>query len=238
MNKMIVENKLDTAPLSKEAAKDGTEVPKKTLVVLVTTDKGMCGSINSNISRYVRNMPSIKDSNLVVIGEKGSVSMERSFMRESIPFSAHTLGLKTISFLEIGAIAEKIVNEDYDQIKLVYNRFAGGMKFEVDVVTIPSYKILLNNMDKLAVYEMEENKSDLMRDLHEYHVGSAVNYSIFQNQASETASRRNAMDSANKNAKEMIRILSIQFNKLRQATITTELTEIVTGAEVVQEKDS
>jgi len=146
--------------------------------------------------------------------------------------------LKTINFLEIGAVAEKIAAEQYDQIKLVYNRFAGGMKFEVDTVTIPNYHILLNNMDKLAVYEMEENKADLMRDLHEFHVGSAINYSIFQSQASEMASRRNAMDSANKNAQEMIRILSIQFNKLRQATITTELTEIVTGAEVVQEKDS
>jgi F-type H+-transporting ATPase subunit gamma len=238
LNKLVTENKLDSAPVSKEAAKDGTEVTKKTLVVLITTDKGMCGSINSNINRFVRNMPSARDNNLIVIGEKGVSFMERNFLKDNIPFTAHTLGLKTINFLEVGAVAERIVSEEYDQIKLVYNRFVGGMKFEVDTVIIPNYKILLSNMDKLAVYEMEENKADLMRDLHEFHVGSAINYSIFQSQASEMASRRNAMDSANKNAQEMIRILSIQFNKLRQATITTELTEIVTGAEVVQEKDA
>jgi F-type H+-transporting ATPase subunit gamma len=238
LNKLIVDNKLDNAPVSKEATKEGGEVAKKSLVILITTDKGMCGSINSNINRYVRNMPNVRDSSLIVVGEKGVTSMERSFLKDNIPFTAHTLGLKTINFLEIGAVAERIVAEEYDQIKLVYNRFAGGMKFEVDTVIIPNYKVLLSNMDKLAVYEMEENKADLMRDLHEFHVGSAINYSIFQSQASEMASRRNAMDSANKNAQEMIRILSIQFNKLRQATITTELTEIVTGAEVVQEKDS
>jgi len=78
---------LENAPLSKEATKDGTEAAKKTLVILITTDKGMCGSINSNINRYVRNMPSIRDCNLVVVGEKGVTSMERTFLKDSIPFS-------------------------------------------------------------------------------------------------------------------------------------------------------
>lgn len=78
---------MDSAPVSKEAAKDGTEVGKKSLLVLITTDKGMCGSINSNINRFVRNMPSSKDCGLVVVGEKGVTSMERSFLNVNIPFS-------------------------------------------------------------------------------------------------------------------------------------------------------
>jgi F0F1-type ATP synthase gamma subunit len=78
---------LDSAPVSKEAAKDGTEATKKTLVVLITTDKGMCGSINSNINRFVRNMPSARDNNLIVIGEKGVSFMERNFLKDNIPFT-------------------------------------------------------------------------------------------------------------------------------------------------------
>lgn len=78
---------MDSAPVSKEAAKDGTEVTKKTLVVLITTDKGMCGSINSNINRFVRNMPSARDNNLIVIGEKGVSFMERNFLKDNIPFT-------------------------------------------------------------------------------------------------------------------------------------------------------
>jgi len=237
INNIVKDHKLVDASLSKEALKEG-DAGKKTLVLLVTTDKGMCGSINSNINRFVRNMPGMKDSSLVVIGEKGIGSMERTQFKDNIPFTVHTLGLKSISFLEVGAIAEKVVAEQYDQIKLVYNKFAGGMKFEVDVQVIPNHKVILNNMDKLAIYEMEENKHDLIQDFHEFQVGSAINYALYQSQASEMASRRNAMDSANKNANEMINTLSIQFNKMRQASITTELTEIVTGAEVVQEKET
>ncbi len=87
LNKLVVDNKLDSAPVSKEATKEGGEVAKKTLVILITTDKGMCGSINSNINRFVRNMPSIRDCSLIVVGEKGVTSMERSFLKDNIPFS-------------------------------------------------------------------------------------------------------------------------------------------------------
>jgi len=235
-DKLFKENHLSNPPVNK----DNPDAPKKILTIAVTTDRGMCGSINSNLIRSIRNTPGAKDMNFVVIGEKGVASFEKLPLKDKIPFTIHTTGLKTLSFIEIGAMAEKIatLKDEYDIARITYTKFIGSMKFEIDVLHLPSPKLTLLNTDKIAPYEIEEVKYDLFQDLHEFHLATALNYTIYQTQASETASRRNAMDSANKNAQEVIQKLSIQFNKLRQSSITTELSEIVTGASVVQEKEN
>lgn len=236
---LFKQTKLDQLALPQPPEKkDESPSKKKILTVVMTTDKGMCGSINTNINRYVKQLPGARDMSFVVIGEKGVVSLERAFIKDLVPFSVHTAGLKFISFLEIGAVAERITKQKYDAIQIIYNRFGGGMKFLIDTIHIPSASLMATHTQNLAAYTFEEMEGEFFQDLHEFYLSTALNYVVYQNQASEMASRRNAMDTANKNAEEMIRMLTIQFNKLRQATITIELTEIVSGASVVQELTS
>jgi ATP synthase F1 gamma subunit len=101
--------------------------------------------------------------------------------------------------------------------------------FKIHEITLPSMKYIVDQ-SKHIDYDYDENKHEFFRNLHEFQLASALVYTTTQNTASETLSRRNAMDSANKNCKELKKRLNIEFNKLRQALITTELIEVTTGA--------
>ena len=99
---------------------------------------------------------------------------------------------------------------------------------------IPSAKHLQDKVNALG-FDFEQNKDELFQNFYEFSIGTAIHYAFYQNTASEVLSRRNAMDGANKNCKELKVKLGIVFNKLRQSLITTDLIEVTSGAAVVEE---
>jgi ATP synthase F1 gamma subunit len=209
----------------------------KILTVLVTTNRGLCGAINSQVVREIINEPFITEEQIVVIGEKGPRAMANSLkLKKNVVFSIHPSAKFSLSFLEAGNIMERIKSTEFDELRIVYNRFENAFNMHVDTIRLPSMKTLMNdeNSELLSPYEMGD-KTATLENLIEFYYAGAINFAIFQNSAVETVSRRNAMDSASNNASEVGVKIRIEYNKTRQAEITTELSEIVSGAAAVTE---
>jgi len=203
----------------------------------VTTNRGLCGAINSQIIRSIINEPFISEEQIVVFGEKGVKSLQNNIrLKKNLMFSIHPSSKYPLSFLEAGSIAEKIKSFEYDEIRIIYNRFESLFKMYVDTLRIPSLKALTSeeHSEHFAQYEITDT-TETLDSLFEYYIAAALNYVFYQNSAVEIVSRRNAMDSASNNAIEIGEKIKIEYNKTRQAEITTELSEIVSGAAAVEE---
>jgi len=130
--------------------------------------------------------------------------------------------------LDAATIADKIIKDglEFDSVSLVYNRFVSAISYEATIVEVFSEETLKNSPN-FRVYEMED---DSTRDLAEFALANAIYAALVEGHAAEQSSRRNAMDNASKNAGEMINSLQMQYNRGRQAAITNELVDIITGA--------
>jgi len=219
-----------------EKKKDTTTRPK-VLTILVTTNRGLCGSINSQIVRSIVNEPFILEEQIFIVGEKGVKSLQNNIrLKKVVASSAHPSSKYPLSFLEAGSVSEKIKALEYDEIRVIYNRFENLFKMYVDTIRIPSLKSLSSEefSEHFSQYEMSDSGSTF-ESLMEYYLAAIVNYAYYQNSAVEIVSRRNAMDSASNNALEIGDKIRIEYNKKRQEEITTELSEIVSGAAAVEE---
>lgn len=207
---------------------------KKILTVMVTSNRGLCGPLNAGLIREVLRSPEFpKSSHVFIYGDKGATALEkRSGENDKVFASAHPG--RVFSYPEIASAAERVAKEDYDEVNIIFNKFVNMNVFALANVRIPSHKYLIENA-KAVDYEYDENKNELFRNFHEHQLSAALNYAVWQNNASETLSRRNAMDNASKNCQELKKKLNIIFNKLRQAIITTELIEVTVGAVAVEE---
>jgi len=126
--------------------------------------------------------------------------------------------------------------QTYDAIRIIFNKMISSASAEISQLFLPSLKTLdgENARNFLMPYELEATASDeLIANLNEFHICSALNYAMTQNQAVELFQRRNSMENATKNAKEIQAKINLKYNKARQAMITNELSEIVSGAAAV-----
>jgi len=213
------------------------DTTKKHLVVVVTTDRGLCGAVNSSLARALRRelnaaakaKASVK---VITLGDKGRAQIARDYA----PVVVRTIdGLfeKDPIFPLAANIAAKVVQEPYDLLTLYYNHYENQAKFVNTYKQIPQMGALkVGQMpDKLKGYEVEpEENPETMVNLQEYGIAAALYYAMLETAACETSQRVMAMDNATTNAKDMVHGLSIVYNRARQAKITTELAEIIGGA--------
>lgn len=227
-----IENRFDNETTTEGGSTDG----KKIMTLLVTTNRGLCGSLNSQMVRDVLRSDEVISPNgsIFIYGDKGSMAIEKRAEASKVVGSAHPT--KHVSLNDLAHISSFILQREFDELLIVYNKLISNSVFEQSQVRIPSVKSILSKVTDLP-FEIEESPDELYKDYQEYLLTSALHYTTLQNTASETLSRRNAMDGANKNCKELKVKLSIIFNKLRQALITTELIEITSGAAVVEEME-
>lgn len=228
---------------SKSQPIDGIDMsgfPKKNLFVAFTTDKGLCGGVNSTITRGLKKMDikmqsQGKDFKIVVVGEKGRGQMRRLF--ESKLVVACTDSLYPANFTNICAITNEVMKvnpADYDALHLVYNEFKSAISYIPTVKSIPTLLGEGTN-EPLVQYEFEPStKAEVLVDLKEFLTASSIFTSVMQNAASEQSARTTAMENASKNAGELIDILRLRYNKARQTRITTELIEIISGASALE----
>jgi len=219
----------------KNRNKDSTTRPK-VLTLLVTSNRGLCGAINSQIVRSILAEPFITEEQFVIFGEKGTKTIQNNLrLKKNVIFSIVPSKFP-VSFIEAGSVSERIKPLEYDEIRIIYNRFASLSHMFVDTIRIPSFKSITSeeNVEHFSQYEITDS-NETLESLMEYYIASVINYSFYQNQAVEIISRRNAMDSASNNAIEIGEKIRIEYNKQRQAEITTELSEIVSGAAAVEE---
>jgi len=202
---------------------------KKKLYIVVSSDRGLCGGIHSSVSKATRRAiaedPS--ESHIVVLGDKSKAQLSRQ-VPELLSLTFNQIGKDIPTFADAAVIADQIVKSgvEYDSVSLVYNRFVSAISYEAHVVEVFS-EDMLKNSPNFRVYEMED---DVTRDLSEFALANAIFAALVEGHAAEQSSRRNAMDNASKNAGEMIGSLTMQYNRGRQAVITNELIDIITGA--------
>jgi len=221
------------------------------LIVVCTSDRGLCGGFNSSISRAVRLRilelrNSGKELKLYCVGRKGKEQLQREFGSLIID-STEELGKRGPSYDEADAIGTKIAElfeaGEFDVCTIVYNHFKSVMSqivtFQQVIPFADSAQSTGDNdaeepVDRGgAIYEFEPEESEILEDLLPYNLSIQVFRSLLESAASEQGARMTAMDSATRNAGEMIDKLTLNYNRTRQAKITGELIEIISGAEAL-----
>ncbi|KAI0442493.1 ATP synthase F1 gamma [Xylaria telfairii] len=202
---------------------------KKTLYIVCSSDKGLCGGIHSGLSRFMRrNLASNQQpADLVLIGEKSRAQLSRTSPK-AIALTFAGIGKDVPTFADAQAIADQVVQlpTDYSDIKIVYNKFINATAYEPTVIEAFSAEAIANSPN-FSAFEVDE---ELLPNLREYALANSLYWALAEGHACEISARRNAMDNASKNAGEMINKYQILFNRTRQAVITGELVEIITGA--------
>jgi F-type H+-transporting ATPase subunit gamma len=214
------------------------------LLVAVTADRGLAGAFNGNIARTVRNQVRELESQgktvkLFTLGRKGHESLRRD-LREQIIGTKNFVGKKTLEFTDAEAIAQELVklfrDDQFDVCTLVYNRFNSVMSQTATTAPlIPAAVPTANDnaADDAQGYEVEPDDGTLLDRLLPRNLAVQIYAALLENHAGFYASQMTAMDSATRNAGEMIKKLSLSYNRARQANITKELIEIISGAEAV-----
>ncbi len=218
----------------------GTGNNKFHLCVVMTSDRGLCGGFNSNIikkakSYFSKILSEGKELKIITVGSKGNDQLKRMYgdkIIENISFKES----KNANYFDadkVGKIViDKFENNEFDICTIFYNQFK-------NVITqIPQAQqiIPLNSEDSEEntleeSYEFEPDEDEILSNLLPKNISTQIFKAMLENSASEQGSRMSAMDNATRNAGEMVDKLTIQYNRSRQAAITKELIEIISGAE-------
>jgi len=212
---------------------------KPVTIFTMTSDKGLCGGANSAPTKATRAKIAQEEAkgravNLMILGNKGPAALKRVHSTRFLQtFDEH---LKNPwNFSVACAIADRIAAADPEMMNLVHNRYKSVVAFDTDVLHMLTKKEVAA-VDKaewskaLDPYSFEPGMETIWNDLHEFYYGCMIFARYLDNLASEQSTRMAAMENAQKNAGEMLGKLSIVYNRTRQAKITTELCEIISGA--------
>ena len=202
----------------------------KKLYVVISSDSGLCGGIHSSVSKFTRrniNEAGEAENQIVVVGDRARNQLTRT-NGDDIKLSFNQIGKQVPTFADAATIADIILSSgvEFDQVNLVYNQYTSQISYDAAIVKAYAEKAL-NNSEGFKSYEQEEEAT---KDLAEFSFANAIFAALVEGHASEINARRNAMDNASKNAGEMINNLNLKYNRGRQAQITNELIDIITGA--------
>ena len=210
---------------------------RKTLIIVITSNKGLCGGFNSNVIKEVYNISSEYGSNkpdLLTIGKKGDDILKKKFN----VISSHNDLFEQFSYLNVKSIASKIMqlytDEKYDEVILVYNHFKNAA---TQIITkeqfLPISENTDNNVSTSGDYIFEPNRERILEELIPKTLSIQLFKSISDSIAGEHGARMTAMHKATDNASELRDQLKLTYNKARQTAITNEILEIVGGAEAL-----
>ncbi len=220
----------------------GTGKDKVHLCVVITADRGLCGGFNTNICKKARSyfediLKQGKILKIFTVGSKGNDQLKRvygKFIIQKMNFK----GLKKISYSEAHDIGKKIIklfNEDqFDICTIFYNKFKNVItQIPQSQQIIPIDNTKKEEDKKLShdSYEFEPEENEILQDLLPRNISTQIFKAFLENAASEQGSRMTAMDNATRNAGDLVDKLTITYNRSRQAAITKELIEIISGAE-------
>ena len=223
----------------------GTGRSEVHLVVVATSDRGLCGAFNSSIVRgartHVRQLLSEgKQVRIFCVGRKGRDQMRRDFAK-LIVGSMEDVGRRSLSFADAQRITDRILQMfaagEFDVCSLFYARFKSAITQIVTRQQLIPFAIEGTAGPATAaggaVYEYEPDEEQILTDLLPRNLSVQVFRALLENNASEQGARMTAMDNATRNAGDMIKRLTLSYNRQRQASITKELIEIISGAEAV-----
>jgi F-type H+-transporting ATPase subunit gamma len=218
----------------------GTGSDKVHLLVVCTAERGLCGPFNSSIVRLAREKANAlmnrgKEVKFLCVGRKGYDQLKRMYERQIIE-TIELRGVRQIGFGNAEAIGKKIIElygqGAFDVATLFFSRFRSViLQVPTALQVIPP--VFPEKSAEGAVYEYEPDEIDILDELLPRNISVQVFRALLENAASEQGARMSAMDNATRNAGDMIRKQTIKYNRTRQAMITKELIEIISGAEAL-----
>ncbi|MGE0155015.1 MAG: F0F1 ATP synthase subunit gamma [Reyranellaceae bacterium] len=225
----------------------GTGADRRHLVIVATSDRGLCGSFNSSIVREARRvirglLAAGKEVRVLCVGRKGRDQLRRDFA-QLLAGTIDEVGRKRLSFADAVRVTDRVAamfaNGEFDVATVVYNRFKSAIS---QVVTVQQLIPLPAPADAeaeaktdgaRAIYEFEPSEERILAELLPLNLRVQMFRALLENAASEQGARMTAMDNATRNAGDMINGLTQSYNRQRQAVITKELIEIISGAEAL-----
>ncbi|XP_062339102.1 ATP synthase subunit gamma, mitochondrial isoform X3 [Osmerus eperlanus] len=205
----------------------------KHLIIGVSSDRGLCGAIHSNVGKAIKSQIASltstgKDVMVVNVGDKLRGLLQRTHNKHLL-LSCKEVGRKPPTFADASIIAAAVLNcgYEFDQGSVIFNRFRSVISYKTDQK--PLYSVdTIANAESMGIYD--DIDADVLRNYQEFALVNIIYYGLKESTTSEQSARMTAMDSASKNASEMIDKLTLTFNRTRQAVITKELIEIISGA--------
>ena len=220
----------------------GTGKQEVHLLIVMTAERGLCGGFNSNIAKLARSHAARlkeggKQVKIITVGKKGRDALKRDlgdYFVEHVDLSE----FKSIKYLNAQAIAKALLarfdNNEYDLATIFYSKFVNVVsQIPTAQQIIPAIFEEQSMAPDTAVYDYEPDEETILADLLPRGVATQIFAALLENGASEQGARMSAMDNATRNAGDMIDKLTIEFNRSRQAVITNELIEIISGAEAL-----
>jgi F-type H+-transporting ATPase subunit gamma len=220
----------------------GNQKNETHLCVVLSSDRGLCGGFNTNICRkakvfFEKALEEGKNLKIIVVGSKANDQLKRKYNQYIID-RVSLKDEKVVSFAKAQEITDKILNlftrNEFDVCTLFYN------KFKSVIAQIPqSQQLIPVSIDEKpnqqntanSQYDYEPDENEILENLLPKNIATQIYAAFLENQASEQGSRMTAMDNATRNAGDLISKLTINYNRTRQAVITKELIEIISGAE-------
>jgi F-type H+-transporting ATPase subunit gamma len=230
----------------------GTNDDQIQLLVVVTSDRGLCGGFNSQVVRGARARINQlradgKEVKILCLGRKGRDGLKRDF-EGVIVDTVEGLSRREVRFEDANDVGERLArmfaDGEFDVCSLVYNRFKSAISQEFteqQLIPFPVMKTKESENDEAqkqqetlaAIYEFEPDEETILAELLPRNLGIQMYRAMLESNAGEHGARMAAMDSATRNAGDMIDRLELNYNRTRQAAITTEMIEIVSGAEAI-----
>ncbi|HJZ29610.1 MAG TPA: F0F1 ATP synthase subunit gamma [Hyphomicrobiaceae bacterium] len=216
------------------------------LLVVMTAERGLCGGFNSNIAKLARQdaqrlIAAGKTVKILSVGRKGADNLRRSYGRQIVD-RVDLRGLKQIGFDVAAGIANKVLSMfeagEIDVATLYFSEFKSVITQRPTALQLIPAKLPEGDGDgddaaAQAIYEYEPGETEILSELLPRNVASQIFRGLLENAASEQGARMSAMDSATRNAGDMIDKVTLRYNRQRQANITKELIEIISGAEAL-----
>ena len=231
---------IDNAPELLKGKKD----IKKQLLVVFSADRGLCGGFNGSISRAVKlEVKKSKDlgieTKLLFVGRKSADTLKKDFQQHIVDIV--TGNSTNPIYSDALSISSKIVDlyqsNEFGSCKIIFNKFISAITQEVTLKSLipieTNNEDVSNNNQVSSVYEYEPSEEVILEELLNKNIATQLFSAQMESTASELAARMTAMDNATRNAGDLIDRLTLQYNRTRQAFITKELIEIISGAEAL-----
>jgi F-type H+-transporting ATPase subunit gamma len=235
-----VTSRQGASPLLVGTGKDDTH-----LLIVMTAERGLCGGFNSNISRLARGdaqrlRAAGKTVKILCVGRKGYDALRRDWNRQIID-RVDLKSVKNVGFANAQEIAQKVralfEAGEFDVATMYFSEFKSVIAQKPTAQQLIPVKLPessnAGDAKSAAVYEYEPEEGEILSYLLPRNIAAQIFRGLLENAASEQGARMSAMDSATRNAGEMIDKLNLRYNRLRQANITKELIEIISGAEAL-----
>ena len=221
----------------------GTGSDKVHLLIVATGERGLAGAFNSSIVRLAREhinrlVSEGKEVKILTVGKKGNEQLRRNYERNIVD-RIELRGVRTLGYSNAAEIAEKVIGMfergEFDVATLFYARFKSVISQipTAQQIVPPKFEAPAQTSGPAAIYEYEPEEDEILAELLPRYVATQIFRALLENNASFYGSQMSAMDNATRNAGDMIRKQTITYNRTRQAMITKELIEIISGAEAL-----